>query len=440
MNMPRPRSNRTDVTRRDFLRTLGVGTAVTVGAGYGLSVWEWGGEPAGATMRAGELEADANGRTLVVVEMGGGNDGLNTVVPLTDGRYRDLRPTLAVTDAIDLDGEVGLHPSLAKLAKRYDDGQVAIVQGLGYDDPDLSHFGSFAIWWSAKGGAGGGGWLGAYLDGTVGFDDPLAAIAIGPGPSPALIGRQSFATTIANSDGLQPQIPAWLDAPSGQDADELVAAWSDFTPAKVDTSALVGQVQRAVGLTVKARTQLDQALTDGPEPDPGESNAAGRRNTRYQDASVAESLLLAAQLVQSPAKPRVIYVNGVGDFDTHEGQAERHPLLLQQLDDGIDGFFNALGKDADKVTLMTVSEFGRRAAENGSGTDHGTANVHFVVGPRVQGGRYGEPPSLTDLDPHGNLRHTDDFRRHYATGLAWLGVNDTEAVLGDDFKAFQVFK
>ncbi len=431
MNTPRPH-----VTRRDFLRKLGVGTAATVGAGYGLSVWEWGGQPAGAAMRAGEIPADAKGRTLVVVEMGGGNDGLNTVVPLTDGRYRDLRPTLAVTDAIDLDGEVGLHPSLAKLAKRYEDGQVAIVQGLGYDDPDLSHFGSFAIWWSAKGGSGGGGWLGAYLDGTVGFDDPLAAIAIGPGPSPALIGRQSFATTIANSDGLQPRLPAWID-----NADELVAAWSDFTPAKVDASALVGQVQRAVGLTVKARTQLDQALTDTAESDGNAAtDPAGGRNTRYQDASVADSLLLAAQLVQSPAKPRVIYVNGIGDFDTHEGQVERHPMLLQQLDDGIDGFFAALGKDADQVTLMTVSEFGRRPAENGSGTDHGTAGVHFVVGPRVQGGRYGEPPSLTDLDPNGNLRHTDDFRRHYATGLVWLGVHDTAAVLGKDFKAFQVFK
>jgi len=432
-----------DVSRRDFMRKLGVGTAAAVGtaavgSGYALSVWEWGGQPAAASVRAGELQADANGRTLVVVEMGGGNDALNTVVPFTDGRYRDLRPTLAVTDAIDLDGEIGLHPKLAKLAKRFDDGQVAIVQGLGYDDPDLSHFGSFAIWWSAKGGTGGGGWLGAYLDGTVGFDDPLAAIGIGPGPSPALIGRQSFATTIANADGLRARVPAWID-----DADDLVAAWSDFKPAEVDTASLVGQVQRAVGLTVKARTKLDQALVHAPNA--GETDARRARQRRdqdqgYQDASVADSLLLAAQLVQSPAQPRVVYVNGVGDFDTHEGQAERHPLLLEQLDEGIDGFFAALGKDADKVALMTVSEFGRRPTENGSGTDHGTASVHFVVGPRVKGGRYGEASSLIDLDPNGNLRHTADFRRHYATGLHWLGVDDTTPVLGESFQAFDLFK
>src|SRR5687767_14109312 len=249
--------SRSSLSRRDFLRTLGVGTATAVGAGYGLSVWEWGGSPAGAAvLSAGDL-GDPRGRTLVIVEMGGGNDGLNTVVPIADGRYRDLRPTLAVTDALDLDGEVGLHPKLANLAKRYRDGEVAIVHGLGYDDPDLSHFGSFGIWWSAKGGSGGGGWLGAYLDGTVGFDDPLAAIAIGPRRAPALLGRKSFATSIADTTGLQPRLPAWVD-----DADGLLDAWSDFEPAKVDTSTLVGQVQRAVALTGQARIDLEKSLDD----------------------------------------------------------------------------------------------------------------------------------------------------------------------------------
>ncbi|MEX0666584.1 MAG: DUF1501 domain-containing protein [Acidimicrobiia bacterium] len=439
-------------SRRDFLRRLGVGTATAVGAGYGLSVWgglsegKLGDTPAAASTRVGQVNADTNGHTLVIVELGGGNDGLNTVVPLQDGRYRDLRPTLGVTDAIDLDGEVGLHPSLPKLASRYGNGHVAVIEGLGYDDADLSHFGSFAIWWSAKGGTGGGGWLGAYLDGTVGFDDPLAAISIGPGPSPALIGRASFATTIADASGLQPRVPAWLDS-TGQDVDDLIAAWSDVKPAHVDTTTLVGQVQRAVGLTVKARTKLDHSL----EPESSAARSPTSRAERgpgrpgYQDTSVGDSLLLAAELVQSPARPRIVYINGVGDFDTHQGQAERHPVLLEQLDEGIDGFFSALDKSADqqvadRVVLMTVSEFGRRPQENGSGTDHGTANVHFVVGPKVKGGRYGEPASLTHLDEDGNLRHTDDFRRHYASGLRWLGVEDTTPVLGDDYKAFPMFE
>lgn len=425
--------SRSSVSRRDFLRRLGLGTATAVGAGYGLSVWEWGAAPAGATVRAGELP-DADGRTLVIVELGGGNDWLNTVVPHADGRYHDLRPSLAVTDPIDLDGSVGLHPNLAKLAKRFKADEVAIVEGIGYDDPDLSHFGSFGIWWSAKGGSGSSGWLGAYLDGSVGFDDPLAAIGIGPGPSPAMLGRKSFATTIADTSGLQPRLPAWVD-----DADALLDAWRDFAPAKVDTGKLVGQVQRAVDLTVVARRDLTKALGDGPAPE-RESPQREAQRARYQDSSVADSLALAAQLVKSDARPRVVYVNGVGDYDTHQGQAARHPALMTQLDDGIEAFFTALGDRADKAVVMTVSEFGRRPAENGDGTDHGTANAHFVIGPKVKGGRYGEPADLGTLDRAGNLAHTSDFRRLYATGLDWLGVDNTEPVLGDDYEAFKVFR
>lgn len=424
---------RSSLSRRDFLRRLGLGTATAVGAGYGLSVWEWGAAPAGAAVRAGDLP-DAGGHTLVIVELGGGNDWLNTVVPHADGRYRDLRPSLAVTDPIDLDGSVGLHPNLAKLAKRFKAHEVAIVEGIGYDDPDLSHFGSFGIWWSAKGGSGGSGWLGAYLDGAVGFDDPLAAIGIGPGPSPAMLGRKSFATTIADTSGLQPRLPAWVD-----DADGLLDAWRDFAPAKVDTDRLVGQVQRAVDLTVVARRDLTKALGDAPAPE-RESSQREAQRARYQDTSVADSLALAAQLVQSDARPRVVYVNGVGDFDTHQGQAARHPALMTQLDDGIEAFFTALGDRADKAIVMTVSEFGRRPAENGDGTDHGTANAHFVIGPKVKGGRYGEPADLGALDRAGNLAHTSDFRRLYATGLQWLGVDNTEPVLGDDYEPFPVYR
>jgi uncharacterized protein (DUF1501 family) len=423
----------TPVSRRDFLRRLGVGTATALGAGYGLSVWQGGGSPAAAAVRTGEVPAGGD-RTLVVVELGGGNDWLSTVVPHADGRYRDLRPTLAVADPIDLDGAVGLHPNLARLAKRFEAGDVAIVEGVGYEDPDLSHFGSFAIWWSAKGGAGtGGGWLGAYLDGSVGFDDPLAAIGLGPGPSPAMLGRASFATTIADQRGLQPSLPAWVD-----DADALLDAWRDFAPASVDTDRLVGQVQRAVDLTVGARQDLTKAL-GAPEDPAAETPGRRAQRARYQDSSVADSLALAAQLVRSDARPRVVYINGIGDFDTHQGQAQRHPALLAQLDEGIETFFASLGGAAERTVLMTVSEFGRRPAENGSGTDHGTANAHFVIGPKVKGGRYGEPADLGHLDGAGNLAHTSDFRRLYATGLGWLGVDDTEPVLGNDYEPFPVF-
>jgi uncharacterized protein (DUF1501 family) len=419
-------------SRRDFLQRLGAGSAAVIAGGYGLSVWEWDGPAAATTVRAGALGEGAKGRTLVVVEMAGGNDGLNTVVPLNVGAYHDLRPTLGVTDPIALDADIGLHPNLAKLARRYDQGQVAIIEGLGYPEPDLSHFGSIAIWWSARGGSGQSGWLGAYLDGTVGYDDPLAAIGIGPGPSPALFGQRSFATTIADSSGLQPRLPAWLDEP-----DDLLAAWGHMTPAKVDATKLVGQVQRSIGLTVKARADLAKSLTLEHDAGEADTSAGGRR--AYQDTTVVDSLALAAQLIRSSASPRVIYVSGIGDFDTHFGEVQRHPALMTQLDDGIDSFFTGLGDHADDVVLATVSEFGRRPAENGDGTDHGTANVHFVVGPGVKGGRFGAPPSLTDLDGTGNLVHTTDFRSLYASLLdGWLGV-ESGPVLGDDFARMPLF-
>ncbi len=420
-----------DLSRRAFLHGLGLGGAVIATGAYGVSIT---GPPAGAspTRHAGDLGDPRRGRTLVVLELAGGNDGLNTVVPMNDGTYHDLRPTLGVADAIDVDGEIGLHPELARLAQRYADDQVAIVEGLGYPEPDLSHFGSIAIWWSARGGAGRTGWLGAYLDGTVGFDDPLAAIGIGPSPSPALTGRSSFATTIADGSGLEPRTPTWLGS-----TETLLDQWADTAGPVRDASTLTEQVSRAVGLTVAARTDLARSLTGASRYD-DEAQATGPR--AYQDRTATESLALAAELTRSPNPPAVIYISGVGDYDTHQGQAERHPALLADVDAGIDGFFSALGERGRDAVIMTASEFGRRPGENGSGTDHGTANEHFLIGPNVRGGRYGERPSLSALDRGGNLVHTADFRSLYATVLeGWLDV-DAEDLLGGDFERFEALR
>ena len=413
-----------DVSRRDFLRRVGLGTVAVASSGYVLSTWEWAGPAGAAVPRPGDVSSAHPGRTLVVVELAGGNDGLNTVVPHADPAYHALRPTLGVTQPIDLDGQIGLHPNLAKLAARYKAGQVAIVEGVGYTPPNLSHFQSLAVWWNAERSSDTGGWLGSYLDATVGYDDPLAAVAVGSQPAPALVGQRSFATTIADASGLQPRLPVWAGAP-----DSVVRAWGRFAPARVDSRQLVGQVERAVGLTVKARTELDQVLHPADTATP---TAAPSQKALY-GGTVADSLSVAAQLIRSPLAPRVIYITGVGDFDFHQGQAQRHPALMSELDAGIDGFFGALGDAADRALVMTTSEFGRRPAENGSGTDHGTANSHFLIGPKVKGGRYGSPPSLTKLDATSNLVPTTDFRTLYATGLTWLGVQDTERILGGRF-------
>jgi uncharacterized protein (DUF1501 family) len=422
------------ITRRRFITGLGIGATAAVAAGYGLSVWRDDGATRTAPRAATRLTPSSLGgradRTLVVVELGGGNDGLDTVVPVADPAYRTLRPTLGVTDAIALDDQIGLHPKLAKLAARYHGGQVAIVEGLGYPDPNLSHFASLGYWWSGvPGESGSAGWLGRYLDGTVGFEDPLAAVGIGPVPSPALLGVQSFATSITDTSGLQPRLPAWVDDP-----DSLVAAWGGFAPASPDPATVLGPVQDAIRLTVEARDRLDRDL--GAAPDTGARTTRAGASAGYaRDASVTESLTLAAHLVAAAHPPRVVYVSGLGDFDTHQGQAQRHPQLMADLDAGLDAFFATLdaGGATDRALVMTVSEFGRRPGENGSGTDHGTAAPQFVIGSGVKGGRYGAPPSLTNLDDHGNLVHTTDFRALYATVLGgWFDV-DPVPVLGAGF-------
>jgi len=424
------------VSRRRFLTGLGAGLGAVAAGTYGLGVWTRDGRETSAT-RVPASTRGPGGRTLVVVELGGGNDGLDTVVPIgtAAGRYRDLRPTLAVTDPIALDDEIGLHPDLAGLARRYRRGDVAILEGVGHREHELSHFGSLMIWWSAAGGAGRSGWLGRYLDETASHDDPLAALSIGPSPSPALVGERATSASVADATGLQPRVPAWVGSP-----DALLASWRDLAPASAAPSTLLGRVHGAIGASVSAHRELASALVDDRPASAGPPD--GEDRGRGRDGRATAALDLAAQVVASGDPPLVVYVNGVGDYDTHQGQAARHPMLLADLDAGITRFFDRLARAGieDRVALMTVSEFGRRPAENGGGTDHGTASTHFIVGPSVRGGRYGETPDLSRLDGAGNLAPTLDFRSMYATVVAgWLGA-DAASVLGRDLEQLPVFR
>ncbi len=426
------------VTRRHFVAGLGATVAVVLAGVHGISIWGRNPHLALAAPPPGSFGPGAPGRTLVVVEMGGGNDGLNMVVPHAAGAYRDLRGELAVADPIDLDGEIGLHPALESLAARYRRNEVAIVEGVGYPDPDLSHFASMSTWWTGTPGAvGATGWLGRYLDGTVGATDPLAAITIGPGPSAAMVGDASFVVSIQDATGLAPRIPPWID-----DMDELLGAWAGFAAAPVDSPALFGQVQRAIAATAAARERLGTALA-GPAAAPLTDAPAGDARMdrrRRRPGTLAGSLDVAARLVTSGLAPRIVYVHGFGDFDTHQGQVGRHETLMADLDEAVDGFFTsveAAGRAKD-VVVMTTSEFGRRARSNGSGTDHGTASTHLLIGATVRGGRHGAPPDLGALQD-GNLVHTVDYRSLYATVLTgWLGAAAAD-VLGADHETLPLF-
>ncbi len=425
MTVPPEPSSCPFVTRRRFL--VGLGATVVLAACNDQMVSVYRPDPTSPTTDPSAAPppgtfGGAEGRTLVVVEMGGGNDGLNMVVPHADGRYYDLRRSIRITDPIDLDGEVGFHPSLPRLARRYADGDVAIVEGVGVPDPNLSHFISMETWWTARpGGSDNSGWLGRFLDGTVGYTEPLAGITIGPGPSRAMLGNASYVVAIADASGLSPDLPPWIDT-----SDELMSMWEGFAAEDPATIDLDG-VRTAIAASVAARGELEGAF--------GEGGDTGRRRRRRR-AGLVDQLDLAAQLVMSTTAPLVIYVHGFGDFDTHQGELSRHQQLMGQLDEAVDRFFQTLESSgaADRVLLVTASEFGRRVRDNGSGTDHGTAAPHLVIGPTVRGGRYGEAPDLSRLDPAGNLAHSVDYRSVYATVLdRWLQA-DADEVLGATYE------
>ena len=431
MSDRRPFDLEQEFSRRKFLAGLGLASSVVAG-GYALDTWA---RPlaAGAAANAPKVTHKL-GHTVVFVELAGGNDGIGTVIPYADPNYRRLRPTLAIDNPIDLDGAVGFHPSLARLADRFRAGQVAIVEGIGYPKNDLSHFASLANWWSGTPGhASATGWLGRYLDRTVGFSDPLAGVVIGPGPSPALLGERSFATSISDAGGLQPDAPAWITSPA-----TLAETWAKFAPRRADRSSLLGQVQAAVGLTSDARAELTRTLSAAPA---GAANDNTSAAAAYGDGTAVASLDLAARLVAAKEPPKVVYVTNLGDYDCQQGQAGRQQALLEDLDGGLERFFTSVEAAgvADKVIVVTLSEFGRRAQENGSGTDHGAASAHFIIGSKVKGGRYGQPTALGTLDARGNLPMAVDFRQVYATALeGWLGV-DAEPILGPGFEPQEVF-
>ncbi len=403
------------VTRRQFMRGLGATVTVAVVGGYSIAAFTRSDSAktlAGPVIPHATFPA-AEGRTLVVVELGGGNDGLNTLIPHADPAYYDLRRSVAIEDPIDLDGSFGLHPELAFIAERFESGQVAAVLGVGYEDPSLSHFQSMETWWTAdKSDTDATGWLGRYLDG-VGLDNPLAGITIGSGPTQAMAGLAANQIAIQGRSGLNPNAPAWID-----DVDELMSAWSGFAPAGGPDPGYLGVVQDVLATTVEARMELREAL--------------GQETGRSRD-SVEEQLAVAAALIASDADPSVIYIHGFGDYDTHNNQTGRHTQNLRQLNNGLRGFFEVVDDAGltDDVVVMTTSEFGRRVRDNGSGTDHGTAGVQFLIGGGVSGGLHGAQPSLTRTTPAGNMIHEVDFRSVYATvAEQWLHADPAEVVGG----------
>ncbi len=365
----------------------------------------------------------AGDRTLIVVQMAGGNDGLNTVVPFTDAAYKKMRPSIGIPDAkvLPLDGRLGLHPNLAPLKKFWDDGHMAIVEGVGYPNQSLSHFQAMDIWQTLDlNGTGSEGWLGKLVSGWVDKDGhPFQAMDIGVQTAQALSSISAQVPTVAS-------VQSYRIAPDPVDLDggnarikallNLYNSYPKTSPyaALLDTTALNAQ---------EGSRQLRTA------------DAQYQAKATYPTNPFASGLKVLAEAIVQGLGLRVGYVT-LGGFDTHANQQGTHDNLMKTLAEGLSAFYTDLvghGK-ADNVVVMTWSEFGRRVEENGSlGTDHGTAAPMFVLGNSVTKGIYGEPPSLTSLDHDGNLKYTTDFRSVYATVLdRWIGATSKD-VLGGSF-------
>ena len=375
-------------------------------------------------------------RILVVVQLAGGNDGLNTIVPFNMDAYYRARPRIAVPkrEVITLDRklDMGLHPSLDGLKRLYDDGLLSIVQGVGYPNPNRSHFKSMDIWHTADHDATGDGWIGKYFDnecaGQPDGCDPDAGIALGAEAPLAMQGREFNAVSFET-----PEMFAWNA--KGM-ADGIDDAYHDI----VDRGAHP-DVDEDSNAAFLMRTAMDARVSSARIRAAVED---AKRDLYPRGGNLGEQLAMVAAMIRSGLQTRVYYVT-LGGFDTHAGQGGpqgRHANLLAQLGGSLSAFYKDLAQsDADqRVLTMCFSEFGRRVAQNGSnGTDHGAAAPMFLAGPMVRAGVLGRHPSLTDLD-NGDLKFNVDFRSVY-TGILedWMGA-DARAVLGKRYKEAKVIR
>ncbi|HKV83800.1 MAG TPA: DUF1501 domain-containing protein [Ktedonobacterales bacterium] len=370
----------------------------------------------------------AQGKTLIVVQMAGGNDGLNTVIPYTDGAYYQARPTLGIhqADAIVLNERLAMHSALKSLQPLWQQNKLAIVEGVGYPNPNLSHFAAMDIWQTLDlSGQGATGWLGKYVAGMVDKDGhPFQSLAVGTALPTALNAINADVPVVADPKTYRLQPDAALrQAGEVSLADArvqtLLKLYSTYPNSAPYAALLDATAQNAVQGSKTLDTVASQYTS----------------SVTYPTSNFAKGLQVLAEVIVQGLGLRVGYVT-LGGFDTHGEQADTHAKLLTDLADGLAAFYADLSAHnaADNVVVMTWSEFGRRVEENASqGTDHGTAAPLFVLGNSVQGGVYGEPPDVSKLDNYGNLIYTTDFRSVYATVLdRWLGA-PSAAVLGGSF-------
>lgn len=431
------------MNRRSFLKTSSLG-ALLPWTLHGLGARALGQESS-AFLNALSTTADINDRVLVVIQLNGGNDGLNTVLPLDQmGRYKTIRANVAIAEQkilkLRYNEKAGLHPSLTGFQNLYNDGRLAIVENVGYANPSFSHFQANDIWFKATSNPNGtaSGWLGRYLqerfagfpDGypTSQMPDPLA-IQISAVASTALLGpKQSVALAIQDVESFARLIG---EKPTPVPSASLSATAKDY----------LNFIRDQQTLSVAYADQLKAAAGKGV-------NVAGYPSNNR----LADQLKVVARLIHGGLRTKVYYVT-LGGFDTHANQVDAtdtalgtHANLLRQLGDAVKAFQDDLKsmKMQDRVVGMTFSEFGRRALSNGSrGTDHGWASPQFIFGEGIKTQWVGSTPNLSGL-VNNNVQIEHDFRQLYASLLRdWFGVDEATVrniLLGRDYEVVPIFR
>jgi len=424
-------------TRREFLRStlLGASATWTVPMFVERTFADL---HMGAKDLATQAVTGKDGTILVVLQLAGGNDGLNTLVPFADDAYHSSRPRLAKKEKelITLSDHVGLNGAMPFLGSMFKEGNLGVVQGVGYPNPNRSHFVSTSIWETADlQNRSSTGWIGRYFDNACSGSDPTVGISLNK-TQPESFGAVKNPGVCLSS----PELYRWIHGGGEKaQAEEFFASLNspedDDNPvdgASIDMPAggRPGGIEGEGNLAFLERVAMDARVSSAKIL---ELAAKHRTKVNYEGTPISRSLNMVSRLIAGGMPTRVYYVSH-GGFDTHNQQVNSHDRLLGQLDRALKSFFADLKQqgNADRVVLMTFSEFGRRVSENASaGTDHGRASCLFVAGEGVKGGLYGKYPSLTDLD-QGDLKHTVDFRGVYASVLeGWLKTQSKPVLRGD---------
>lgn len=367
-------------------------------------------------------------RVLVVIELTGGNDGLNTVIPYEDAAYYGARPQLGIRDGLHrVDDRFAVHPAMGSVAELFKEGKAAIVHGVGYPRPNRSHFRSMEIWHTGypESNAVQYGWLGRFLDNLDEDRAKLAGIAFAESLPQSLLSAHANVPAVRDFESYGVFVEGEADV---QLKRRMIEELSGPARGSEDTNGNLGFLKLQAQNAYAGAKQLREAIK-GFQPRGEYEGRLGRQ------------LRMAAQVVAADLGARVIHVSLDG-FDTHSNQPGIHAELLGQIDRGVSQFLkdlNEIGR-ADDVLVMTYSEFGRRVRENGSrGTDHGAAAPMFLFGNQLLAGFHGEHPSLTNLDD-GDLKFTVDFRSIYTTLLEdWFGAN-AKGILGEEFMKLGLIK